>query len=63
MSFPGMGRFNRVVAIDVPHHVTQRGNGRRFVLEAEADRTVYLQLLHEKPPKALGAYPKFEPDF
>ena len=42
-----MGRFNRVVAIDVPHHVTQRGNGRRFVLEAETDRTVYLQLLRE----------------
>jgi hypothetical protein len=42
ISFPGMGRFNRVVAIDVPHHVTQRGNGRRFVLEAAADRIVYL---------------------
>jgi putative transposase len=42
-----MGRFNRVVAIDIPHHVTQRGNGRRFVLEADADRTVYLKLLRE----------------
>jgi len=42
-----MGRFNRVVAIDKPHHVTQRGNGRRFVLEADADRTVYLKLLRE----------------
>ena len=29
-----MGRFTRVVAVDVPHRVTQRGNGRRFVLAA-----------------------------
>jgi putative transposase len=43
-----MGRFNRVVAIDVPHHLTERGNGRRFVLEAEADRTVYLKLLRRE---------------
>jgi putative transposase len=40
-----MGRFKGVVAIDIPHHVTQRGNGRRFVPEADADRTVYLKLL------------------
>jgi hypothetical protein len=44
---PVMGRFNRVVAADVPHHVTQRGNGRRFVLDCDADRAVYLKLLHE----------------
>ena len=42
-----MGRFNRVVALDVPHHVTQRGNARRFVLNDDADRTVYLKLLRE----------------
>ena len=42
-----MGRFNRVVAIGVPHHVTQRGNGRHFILDCDADRTVYLQLLRE----------------
>jgi hypothetical protein len=44
---PVMGRFNRVVAVDVPHHVTQRGNGRRLILECDADRAVYLKLLHE----------------
>jgi REP element-mobilizing transposase RayT len=44
---PGMGRFTRVVAVDVPHHVTQRGNGRRFVLDSDADRTIYLKLLRE----------------
>jgi putative transposase len=42
-----MGRFTRVVAVDVPHHVTQRGNGRRFVLDGDAYRTIYLKLLHE----------------
>ncbi len=31
---PVMSRFNRVVAVDVPHHVTQRGNGRRFIWTA-----------------------------
>jgi putative transposase len=31
--------------VDTPHHITQRGNGRRFVLEPDADRLVYLQLL------------------
>jgi putative transposase len=45
--FSIMGRFNRVVALDIPHHVTQRGNGRRFILDCDADRTVYLKLLRE----------------
>jgi putative transposase len=40
-----VGRFARVIAVDVPHHVTQRGNARRFILEADADRMVYLDLL------------------
>ena len=42
-----MGRFTCVVAVDVQHHVTQRGNGRRFVLDSDADRTIYLKLLRE----------------
>jgi putative transposase len=42
-----MGRLARVVAADVPHHLTQRGNGRRFVLDCDADRSVYLNLLRE----------------
>ncbi len=42
-----MGRFNRVVALDIPHHVTQRGNARRFILDCDADRAVYLKLLCE----------------
>ena len=42
-----MARFARVVAVDVPHHVTQRGNARRFMLDCDADRRVYLGLLRE----------------
>ena len=42
-----MVRFARVVAEDVAHHVTQRGNARRYILETEAERSVYLDLLHQ----------------
>jgi REP element-mobilizing transposase RayT len=42
-----MGRFTRVVAVDVPHHLTQRVNGRRFILDCDADRAVYRNLLRE----------------
>jgi hypothetical protein len=41
------GTIHSVVHVDVPHHVTQRGNGRRFVLDSDADRTIYLKLLRE----------------
>ena len=42
-----MPRLARVVAVEIPHHVTQRGNARRFILETDADRTVYLSLLRQ----------------
>jgi len=40
-----MTRFARVVAQGLPHHVTQRGNARQFLLDREADRKVYMELL------------------
>ena len=40
-----MARFPRVVVLDVPHHVTQRGNARQVILASEADRATYLGLL------------------
>jgi putative transposase len=40
-----MTRLARMVAVGVAHHVTQRGNARRFILERDADRFVYLDLL------------------
>lgn len=42
-----MARLARVVVANVPHHVTQRGNARRFLLDCDTDRKVYLELLRE----------------
>jgi putative transposase len=42
-----MTRLARVVAVGVPHHSTQRGNARQFILSADADRKVYLDLLRQ----------------
>ena len=42
-----MARLARVIAVGVPHHITQRGNARRFILQDEADRKVYLDLLRQ----------------
>ena len=42
-----MTRLARVVAAGVPHHVTQRGNARQYILDADADRKVYLDLLRQ----------------
>jgi putative transposase len=42
-----MARLPRVIAANGPHHVTQRGNGRRFILDCDTDRDVYLDLLKQ----------------
>jgi len=42
-----MARLAPVVAVGIPHHVTQRGNARRFILDNDADRLVYLNLLQQ----------------
>src|SRR6266496_1020344 len=42
-----MARLPRVVIVDVPHHVTQRGNARQVILASDADRVIYLELLQE----------------
>ena len=42
-----MVRFARVVVPDIAHHVTQRGNARRFILESDVERSVYLDLLQQ----------------
>jgi len=40
-----MARLARVVIVNVPHHVTQRGNGRQFIFGSDHERRVYLDLL------------------
>jgi len=40
-----VARLARVVAVDVAHHVTQRGNARQFILNSDSERMVYLDLL------------------
>jgi putative transposase len=42
-----MARLPRVIAVDGPHHVTQRGNARRFILDSDTDRNIYLDLLKQ----------------
>lgn len=42
-----MARLARVIAVGIPHHVTQRGNARQFILASEAERLVYLDLLRQ----------------
>jgi putative transposase len=42
-----MGRFARVVVVDVPHHITQRGNARQVILDNDSDRMTYLGLLRQ----------------
>ncbi len=42
-----MARMARAVAVDVPHHVTQRGNGRHDVFFTARDRAVYLDALFD----------------
>ena len=40
-----MARLARIAITNVPHHVTQRGNARQFLLASESERLVYLELL------------------
>lgn len=42
-----MARLPRVVVVDVPHHVTQRGNARQVILADDSDRVTYLELLRQ----------------
>ena len=42
-----MPRMPRAIAVGLPHHVTQRGNGRRDVFLSDRLRQIYLDLLRE----------------
>jgi putative transposase len=47
VSFLSRARLPRVVIVDVPHHITQRGNARQVILASDAERVTYLELLRE----------------
>ena len=40
LSCPHMARLLRIVAVNTPHHVTQRGNARQFILSGHAERLI-----------------------
>jgi len=42
-----MSRIARVVVPGLPHHITQRGNGRQDVFRCDEDRQLYLELFLE----------------
>jgi putative transposase len=42
-----MARIARVVITDLAHHITQRGDGRQFILADDAGRMVYQDLLRQ----------------
>ena len=61
-----MARFARVVAVGVPHRITQRGNTRRFILQDEADRLEdqrMLALEQRMPPPAPRRAPFYRRDW
>jgi putative transposase len=48
-----MARLARVIALDTPHHVVQRGNRRQNVFFKEEDKKAYLDFLKEESNRFL----------
>jgi putative transposase len=46
-----MPRIARAVAVDCPHHITQRGNNHQDIFFVDDDRCVFLELLKEQSDK------------
>lgn len=47
-----MARLPRIVLPNIPHHVTQRGNGRQQTFFEESDYALYLDLLAQAAENA-----------
>lgn len=47
-----MARLPRIVIPGIPHHVTQRGNGRQRTFFEDGDYMLYLDLLAEAAGRA-----------
>jgi hypothetical protein len=50
-----VSRLARVVAADVPHHGTQRGNARQYILSSDGEKMVYMDLLRQAVQRMLTA--------
>ncbi|MBL7130970.1 MAG: transposase [Candidatus Omnitrophica bacterium] len=48
-----MARLARVVALDIPHHIVQRGNRRQNVFFKEEDKQAYLDFLRKESKRFL----------
>ncbi len=46
-----MPRMARVVVLDIPHHIVQRGNNRQQVFFVDSDRQTYLTIIKKEAPK------------
>jgi hypothetical protein len=44
---PGMARLARLVVPGLPHHITQRGNGRQQTFLRDDDYAAYVELMAE----------------
>jgi putative transposase len=42
-----VARLARIALVNIPYHVTQRGNARQFILSCDEERKVYLDLLRK----------------
>src|SRR3989339_301729 len=46
-----MPRIRRITAVEIPHHITQRGNYRQTVFKSSSDREKYLEWINEYSQK------------
>jgi putative transposase len=47
-----MPRMGRIVAVDMPHHITQRGNYQNAVFADDGDRQIYLKYIYKASKEA-----------
>ncbi|MFH1459344.1 MAG: transposase [Candidatus Omnitrophota bacterium] len=46
-----MPRIARLVAVDLPHHITQRGNYQNDIFKDDADKQMYMEFISEASKK------------
>jgi hypothetical protein len=61
-----MARLARVIAVGAPHHITQRGNARRFILVSVRNfpidsRVLISEALNDKRPLVFSGHDACDP--